>query len=72
MTNMTTNQSNSLEHDGDHSHPDDKKLNPNRTGLLKGDWKHVEDSGLPPGIHSKDLFDPNGDRPPGVPNGDNS
>jgi hypothetical protein len=37
-----------------------------------GDVQHVVDTGLPPGIESSDLFDPNKDRPRGVPNGDNS
>ncbi|MGN6389073.1 MAG: hypothetical protein ACTHL1_06150 [Burkholderiaceae bacterium] len=69
---MNTRQSNDLEYDGDHSDPRDEKLNPRRTDMVKGDWKHIKDTGLPPGIHEQDLFDPNKDRPRDMPSGDHS
>lgn len=45
---------------------------PRSTDMGEGNVKHVVDTGLPPGIEPADLTNPNRNRPPGVPNGDNS
>ena len=53
--------------------PDQNKADEKtRNDAGEGNIEHVTEKGLPPGIEANDLFNPNGNRPRDVPNGDNS
>lgn len=45
---------------------------PSNNDVEENSIEHVAEKGLPPGIEANDLFNPNGNRPRDVPNGDNS
>lgn len=72
MTDTTANRKNIVERDMDSSAQRDEKQEQSQNDAGEGNIEHVTEKGLPPGIEANDLFNPNGNRPRDLPNGDNS
>lgn len=72
MTDMTANRKNIAERDMNSSAQRHEKQERSQDDVGEGNIEHVTEKGLPPGIEASDLFNPNGNRPRDLPNGDNS
>lgn len=67
-TNVGTNVKRDAELANQHGDSHERRQHDSKEGNIE----HVTEKGLPPGVEAEDLFNPNGKRPRGVPNGDNS
>lgn len=72
MTNITTTERKDANRNSDPVGRQDESRERLPSHTEESNIEHVEEKGLPPGIEKDDLFNPNGKRPRGVPNGDNS
>lgn len=72
MANTTTFARNDGEHSSRRPLMQDEPHERIQNGSEESDIEHVKETGLPPGIEADDLFNPNGNRPRDVPNGNNS